>query len=129
MEGIPPAKAFLGTKFEGMNQTEADYAVHLDWRIRKSEIARWDFEPETLKLGYDCRYTPDFRVILPDGVIEFHDVKGSVRKQRLRGKAVARPYIEEDALAKIRCAPTIHPYQFFTAYKDLVRGGWIIERM
>lgn len=80
-----------------MNKTESLYAQHLDCLKAVGEIARWDFEPEKLRLADRTFYTPDFRVIMPDGQIHFHEVKG---------------HWEDDARVKIKVAAEQHPYVF-----------------
>lgn len=80
-----------------MNKTEARYALHLTDLLRLGQVARFDFEPEKLRLADRTFYTPDFRVLLPDGSVEFHEVKG---------------FWEDDARVKIKVAADQHPYTF-----------------
>lgn len=59
---------------------EANYARFLEWRKQRGEVAVWLHEPETfwfdgVKRGC-VSYLPDFKVTLPNGDIEFHEVKG-----------------------------------------------------
>lgn len=82
----------------GMNKTEAAYARKLETQREQGSILRFDFEPETLRLANRTSYTPDFRVILPDGTVEFHEVKGG--------------YVREDAWVKFKMAAELHPYVF-----------------
>lgn len=76
---------------------EGDYALHLEGQRRRGEILQWDYEPESLKLADGSRYTPDFRVVLPDRTIEFHETKGFMR---------------EAALVRLKVAARLHPYVF-----------------
>lgn len=86
-----------------MNKTEANYAKVLDVMG-----VRWVYEAVTLKLGDDCRYTPDFMVIAQDDVVEFHEVKGFWR---------------DDAKVKLRVASERFPwFRFVAAY--LEGGEW-----
>lgn len=62
-----------------MNRTEAKYAERLATMKATGEIVDWSFETITLKLAKDTRYTPDFWVTMPDGLLEFHEVKGFMR--------------------------------------------------
>ena len=59
---------------------EANYARYLQWLYEQGEIAHWQHEPETFwfeKIKRGCRsYLPDFRVILRDNSVEYHEVKG-----------------------------------------------------
>jgi len=94
-----------------MNRGEAAYERHLDARL---DVAWHKFEGVTLKLGPDCRYTPDFVVMLKDGSLECHDVKGR------KGSSY---WAEEDATIKIRTAVAMFPFRFFIDWP--ARGyGW-----
>jgi hypothetical protein len=113
-----------------MNKTETAYAQYLDLLKRAGQVDSWSYEIETLKIGKDCRYTPDFRVIttgFPEdptkpcySIIEFHEVKGTVRKSRT---TETKPYIEDDALVKIKAAAEMHPYKFIIVWKGK-DGKW-----
>lgn len=91
-----------------MNKTEAAYAALLEQRKMAGEILDYKFESYTLKLGKDCRYTPDFMVLRPDGVMEFHEVKGFWR---------------DDAKAKLRIAAAHFPHPFYSI--EYKRKEWI----
>ncbi len=80
-----------------MNKLETRYSQHLTEQQGYGLIARWDFEPEKLRLADRTYYTPDFRVLLPDGTIEFHETKG---------------FWEDDARIKFKVAAEQHPYTF-----------------
>jgi len=99
------AKGTLPDLFAGMNGTEKLYATWLEARKRNGEIHDWMYERVTLKLGNDCRLTPDFFVTLPNGEVEVHEVKGG--------------FIREDARVKLRAAATMFPFMFRLAqYKN-----------
>ncbi len=94
-----------------MNKTEAAYAGHLELRRRAGEVEAVWFEGITLKLAEGCRYTPDFLVMLADGRLEAHEVKG---------------FWTDDARVKIKVAASKFPFRF-VALKALPRkagGGW-----
>jgi len=61
------------------SKLEASYAMELDWRKKAGEIK--DIIPQ-FKLSLDvngihiCNYFMDFKVVLSDGTIEMHEVKG-----------------------------------------------------
>lgn len=58
---------------------EANYARYLNFLIRAKQIAAWEYEAETFEFPVKRGtrfYTPDFKVTLPDGRIEYHEVKG-----------------------------------------------------
>lgn len=92
-----------------MNKTEAAYAAILEDYKKAGDIRDYYFEAYTLKLGKDCRYTPDFAVILNDGELEFHEVKGFWR---------------DDAKAKLRIAARMFPHRFRCVQKS--KSGWDI---
>lgn len=97
-----------------MNHTESRYAEHLEQMRMLGSIAWYSFESITLKLASDCRYTPDFVVMLPDGLIEMHEVKGFWR---------------DDAKVKIKIASSKFPFRFL-AFKPRTKkqgGGWIVQ--
>ena len=59
---------------------EANYALYLDFLVKQKQIESWEFEPDTfwfeaIKRGVRS-YKPDFKVCLPGGKIEYHEVKG-----------------------------------------------------
>ena len=84
-----------------MNKTEAAYAAHLEARRRAGEIAWFKFEGVKLRLADNTFYSPDFAVMGADGVLEMHEVKGSLN------------YIQEDAKVKIKVAAEMYPFNLF----------------
>ena len=62
---------------------EANYARYLNFIMSSdanNNIVKWEFEPDTFefhKIKKGTRfYTPDFKIFLNDGHIEYHEVKG-----------------------------------------------------
>jgi hypothetical protein len=102
-----------------MNRTEAAYSNHLALLKAAGEILDFSFEPEKLKIGPNCHYTPDFRVLIPEPSgepsIQFHEVKGTISKTN-------KPFIEDDALVKIKAAAELHPYKFIIVWFN--KGTW-----
>jgi hypothetical protein len=94
-------------QLEGMNKTEAAYYQYLLELKRTGKIRDVSYECEKLKLAKSTYYTPDFRVILCTGEVEFHETKGFWR---------------DDARVKIKVAATLHPYRFYIVQKK--KGGW-----
>lgn len=95
-----------------MNASEKDFAQRLEMLKRAGEIVSFDFEKETFKLGKSCTYTPDFRVLMPDGSIIFYEVKG---------------YWLDDAKVKIKVAAEQNRmYRFIAVMKKTKKegGGW-----
>lgn len=97
-----------------MNKTEAEYAGILEVRKRVGEIADYWFECFTFKLAQDCRLTPDFVVMMPDGVLELHEVKG---------------FWEGDAIVKAKVAAEKFPFRFIAVSKRAKKhgGGWNVR--
>lgn len=58
---------------------EANWARYLNWMVELGHVSVWAYEPETfefpVKRGSKF-YTPDFRVTLPDGTVQYHEIKG-----------------------------------------------------
>ncbi|MBA1156909.1 DUF1064 domain-containing protein [Microvirga mediterraneensis] len=97
-----------------MNKTEAAYEAHLRLRQIAGEVVWYKFEPFKLRLADNTFYSPDFGVMLSDGVIECHEVKG---------------FWQDDARVKIKVAAEQHPFRFI-AVKALPKksgGGWEVE--
>lgn len=94
-----------------MNKTEAAYAALLDVRRMAGEVIWWRFEAFKFRLADNTFYEPDFAVMLADGRMEIHEVKG---------------FWTDDARVKIKVAADLFPFQF-RAVKALPKskgGGW-----
>lgn len=106
------AVARTPTRPKTMNKTEAAYADMLAIEQRSGEIADYRYEAVTLTLApaqgeaKSDRYTPDFMVIRPSGLIEFHEVKGHWR---------------DDARTKIKVAADKYPMFVFVACRGKKR--------
>ena len=66
------------------------------------------------KLADDTRYTPDFMVMLADGQLQSHEVKG---------------YWTDDARVKTKVAAALFPLEFIAIKKKAKKdgGGWVKE--
>ena len=97
-----------------LNGTEQAYQEHLAQRHHAGEIAWFKFEGITFKLADDTRYTPDFTVMLADGRMQVHEVKG---------------FWTDDARVKIKVASALFPFEFFAIKKKAKKdgGGWAVE--
>lgn len=95
-----------------MNKTESAYAQHLAYRAALGEVVSWVFERIKLRLADNTWYTPDFFIILADGSVEFHEVKGFWR---------------DDARVKWKVAAETFRWAVFVAVRR-VRGQWEYER-
>jgi hypothetical protein len=101
-------------KVGAMNKTEAAYAATLDARRYAGEVAWFKFEGVKLRLADNTFYTPDFAVMLADGALEMHEVKG---------------FWQDDARAKIKIAADLYPMRFVAikARSKKEGGGWASE--
>lgn len=96
------------------NKTEDAYGQHLELRKRAGEIAWYSFEGIKFRLADNTSYTPDYAVMLSDGTMEIHEVKG---------------FWTDDARVKIKVAADLYPFQFIAvkAKPKKEGGGWSIE--
>lgn len=101
-------------KVGAMNKTEAAYAATLEQRRAAGEVAWFKFEGIKLRLADNTFFTPDFFVMLSDGSLEAHEVKG---------------FWQEDARAKIKIAADLYPLRFIAVRVKPKKegGGWAIE--
>jgi hypothetical protein len=97
-----------------MNKTEAAYAQHLEQLKTAGDVLWFKFEAMRFRLASNTFYTPDFAVMLANGELEQHEVKG---------------FWQDDARAKIKIAADMYPFRFVAvkakAKKD--GGGWAVE--
>lgn len=98
-----------------MNKSEAAYEVYLKDRQYLGHIAWFKFEGIKLRLADNTFYTPDFAVMLADGSMELHEVKG---------------FWTDDARVKTKVAASLYPFQIVavTAKTKKSGGGWAFER-
>jgi hypothetical protein len=97
-------------KAGAMNQTEARYGALLKLRLMAGEVAWYRFEGIKLRLADSTFYTPDFAVMLADGTMELHEVKG---------------FWEDDARVKIKVAAEMYPFRFVAVKSQ--RGSFQVE--
>ena len=94
------------TDEQKLNKTEKAYLLHL--RCILPRDAYIGIQNITLKLGDDCRFTPDFSYINENGRMTFVDIKGFQR---------------EDALVKIKAASRMFRWaRFVIVTKE--KTGW-----
>ena len=78
--GLTALRAKGRMKKGELNRTESSYAQYLEGEKQSGRVADYWFESLKLKVADGtCWYTPDFMVLLPDGRLELHEVKGSPR--------------------------------------------------
>jgi hypothetical protein len=105
------------------NSTEIRYEQHLELRRLAREIVWYGFEPITFKLADDTRYTPDYGVLLANGIFECHEIKGTTKVTRKSGEEVPAPYFMDDSKVKIKVAAALMPFVFKVVYR--VDKNWI----
>lgn len=93
-----------------MNRTEDAYSQHLELRKKVGEIAWYRFEGLKFRLADNTFYTPDFSVMLSDGSLQAHEVKG---------------FWQDDARVKIKIAAEMYPIAFLAIKKK--KAEWIVE--
>jgi hypothetical protein len=93
-----------------MNRTEAAYAQRLELQRQAGEVVWFKFEGIKLRLADATFYTPDFAVMLADGTLEMHEVKG---------------FWEDDARVKVKVAASLYPFRFIAIQHK--RGVWQVE--
>lgn len=100
-----------------MNDTETRYAAYLDQLKLAGDVLWWRFEPCKLLLAPQTTLTPDFMLLLADGALEMHDVKG------------AKAIYTDDAKVKMKIAAQEYPFVFRVVYPipKSKGGGWQIE--
>ena len=115
MRGKHSNQALGRLKTGQMNATEAEYDAILDGRKHHGEIDWYKFEGLKLRLADNTFYTPDFFVMLSDGRLECHEVKG---------------FWQDDARAKIKIAADMYPFEFIAMRKQSKKagGGFAEER-
>jgi hypothetical protein len=87
------------TDEEKLNKTERAWLSHL----RLLHYPWIGIQCITLKLGYDCRYTPDFTTIGPSGQLQAWETKGFFRDDaKVKLQVAARLYRWIDFVLVIR---------------------------
>lgn len=96
------------------NKTEQAYENLLSARLSVGDILWYKFEGIKLRLADNTFYTPDFAVMLANGQMEFHEVKG---------------YWQDDARVKIKVAADLYPFRFIAAKPKAKKDGcgWAME--
>lgn len=94
-----------------MNKTEFEYSQHLELKKQAGEIIWYSYEAIKLRLAKNTTYTPDFLVMLADGTLQAHEVKG---------------FWEDDAKVKIKVAAEMFPFEFIaiTRQPKKLGGDW-----
>ncbi len=93
------------------NKTEKAYEALLEARRQAGTVAWFKFEGLKLRLADNTFYSPDFFVMLADGTLEAHEVKG---------------HWQDDARVKIKVAAELYPFRFIAVRPKPKKdgGGW-----
>lgn len=100
------------------NKTEAAYEAFLEALRMTGSVAWFKFEGVKLRLADNTFYTPDYAVMLSNGQMEMHEVKGS------------RAIFADDAKVKVKVAAEQYPFPFVVAFPvpKSRGGGWEFDR-
>ena len=101
-----------------LNKTEQAYEALLKEWQHLGIVAWFKFEGVKLRLADNTFYTPDFAVMLANGQMELHEVKG------------ARAIFADDAKVKVKIAAELYPFPFVVAFPVPKNrgGGWEFDR-
>lgn len=110
---LPPVKAAPKTPEERMNKGERAYAQLLEQRRADGHVAAWWFEALSWRLADNTHYRGDFLVLLQDGTLELHEVKGR------KGESF---YAEEDAWLKLKIAAEQMPWPVVVVWPSKAGG-------
>lgn len=100
------------------NKTEAAYRLELERREAAGEVEWFRFEGVRIKLADNTTYLPDYAVMLTDGTLEMHEVKG---------------YWQDLSRMKIKVAADQYPFRFIAitgkakAKRDGGEWVWTVE--
>ena len=114
---LPKPKGRRKLAEDRMNKGEQRYAAYLDER---PDVAAWWYEGMSWRIAEDTRYVPDFVVLLDDGTVEWHEVKGATKGSDDFG-------VTELSWAKIKMAAEHGPFPLVVVWPD--RGGWKERRI
>jgi hypothetical protein len=97
-----------------MNKTESAYASRLELLKQSGEIVWYKFEGMKFRLADNTFYSPDFIVMLANGALQSHEVKG---------------FWTDDARVKIKVAADMYPLEFLAVKVKPKKsgGGWEVE--
>lgn len=93
-----------------MNKTETEYARLLELCKHDGTVLWWKFEGVKLRLADNTFYSPDFAVMMANGQLEMHEIKG---------------FWQDDAKVKIKVAADMYPFKF-VAIKN-TKKKWVTE--
>ena len=106
---LPKPRGRTKEPTERMNKGEARYASVLEARRLAGHVAAWWFEPFNWRMAENTYYRGDFLVMLADGTLEMHEVKGR------RGDSF---WAEEDAKLKLKIVAEQMPWPVIVVWED-----------
>lgn len=114
-ESAPPPSSVVqpSPRSAFRSKLEAAYSRYLHGLLLAGDIRQYRYEPLRFTLATKTTFTPDFQVILPDGTMEFHEVKGWAR---------------DDAMAKVKICARLYPEWSFRLVTR-VRGVWDLREL
>lgn len=114
-----------GKKRGEPSKVERDYGSRLESMRMAGELRAIQPQPEAIELGHRCSYTCDWQLVLADGSVEWHEVKG---------RKGSRPWFRDDgARVKVRVAARLlaqrdSPVALYVVWPRK-GGGWCSERV
>lgn len=106
-------------KQRGMNKSEKEFNARL---LNDYPNASIYYEGITLKLGHDCRYTPDFFVV------DYADTNDGFDPWAIYAFEV-KGFRRDDAMVKIRVAARMYPWISFFLVEREKGGAWKITEV
>lgn len=97
-----------------MNKTEREYSQYLDALMACGDVLWWKFDAVNLRLADNLHYRVDFLVMLANGSLEGHEVKGG--------------HAFDDSIVKLKMANELYPWPFYLVKKKK-GGGWNITKV
>lgn len=102
------------TEEQKLNKAERAFLAVLRAEQRLGNVSWIGIQNITIKIGDDCRFTPDFWAIVA-GKLKAYDVKAAWKGNK--------PHVEDDAKAKIQVAARTYRFiEFVTCWKH--DGQW-----
>ena len=96
---------------KAMTQTESGFAMFLEAQRRTGEIHSYKFEGVTLRLADNCRYTPDFLVVV------------SLSPLKIRLVEVKGRHVWDDSKVKYKVAKDLYPWAEWQLWQK-AKGRW-----
>ena len=95
------------------SKLEARYHQYISCLLFTRTIRRAWYHPVTFLLPGGVKYTPDFLLEMPDGALELHECKGSLKMKNVR-----------DSLTRLRLVAGLHPWVTCKVIQR-IKGQWV----